>query len=62
MCHLKVAKLPVVIIALGIVAKTAPNYVSQIPGAPPLTEILKITLMGTAFILRKVLSMNFFSV
>ena len=57
MWHLKTTTLPVVIDALGIVAKTAPNYVSQIPGAPTLTELQKITLMGTAHILRQVLSM-----
>ena len=57
MWRLKTTTLPVVIGALGIVAKTAPNYVSQTPGALPLTELQKITLMGTAHILRKVLSM-----
>ena len=31
--------LPVVIGASGVVAKTVPNYVSQIPGSPPLTSI-----------------------
>ena len=53
--HLNTTTLLVVIGALGMVAKTAPNYVSQIPGAPPLTELQKIVLMGTAHILRKVL-------
>ena len=54
----KTATVPVVIGALGMVAKTAPNYVSQIPGAPSLTERQKITLMGTTgHIQRKVLSM-----
>ena len=57
MWHLKAKTLPLVIGALGIVAKTAPNYFSEIPGAPYLTELQKITLMGTAHILRKVLSM-----
>ena len=45
--HLKTTALPAAIAALGMVAKTAPNYVSQIPGAPSLTELPKITLMGT---------------
>ena len=49
--------LPVVIGASGVVAKTVPNYVSQIPGSPPLTELQYITLMCTAHTLRKVLSM-----
>ena len=39
MWHFKTTTLPAVIGALGIVAKTAPNYVSQIPGAPSLTEL-----------------------
>ena len=43
--------LPVAIGALGMVAKTASNYVSQIPGDPSLTELQKITLMGTAHIM-----------
>ena len=33
MWHLKTITLPLVIGALVMVAKTAPNYVSQIPGA-----------------------------
>ena len=57
MWHLKTTALSVVIGTLGIVAKTAPNYVSQIPGALSLTEFQKITLMSTAHILREVLSM-----
>ena len=55
--HLKTTTLPVAIGALGMMAKTAPNYVSQIPGAPSLTELQNITRMGIAHILRKVLSM-----
>ena len=41
MWHLKTSTLPIVISAWGIVAKAAPNYVSQIPGAPSLTELQK---------------------
>ena len=55
MWHLKTTALSVVIGALGIVAKTAANYVSQIPGALSLTEFQKITLMSTAHILQEVL-------
>lgn len=36
--------------------KTAPNYVSQIPGALPVMEFQKITPVGTAHVLQKVLS------
>ena len=57
MWHLKTTTLPVVFGTLGMVAKTVPNYVSQIPGALSLTELQKITLMSTAHILQKVLSM-----
>ena len=39
MLHLKTTTLPVVTGALSMVTKTAPNYVSQIPGAPSLTEL-----------------------
>ena len=38
--------LPVVIGPLVMVAKTAPNYVSQIPGALPLTELQKNNTHG----------------
>ena len=57
MWHLKTTTMPVVISALGMVAKTAPNYVSQIPGAPFLIELPKMTLMRNVLILRKLLSM-----
>ena len=56
MWHLKTTALPVVVGALGMVLKTVPNYISQIPGAPYLTKLQKITPMGTAHILPKVLS------
>ena len=56
MWHLNTATLPLVIGALGMVAKTALNYTLQIHGAPSLTELQKITLMGTTDILQKVLS------
>ena len=56
--HLKITTLPVVTGALSMVAKPAPNYVSQIPRAPSLTELQKTTLMGTAHILPKVLSIT----
>ena len=56
MLHLKTTALPVVLGALGIVAKTTPNYVSQIPGALSLTEFQKIILlMDTTQILRQLI-------
>ena len=57
MWNRKRTTLPIVIGALGMVANTAPNYVSQISGAPALTGFQNITLTGTAHVLRKVLSM-----
>ena len=39
MWHLKTTTLSVVIDALGMVAKTAPNHVLQIHGTPSLTEL-----------------------
>ena len=42
MWHLKTTTLPVVIVALGMVAKTAPNYVSRISGVQSLTELQKV--------------------
>ena len=53
MWHLKTTIIHVVIGALGLKKKGADNYLSQIPGTPTLAEIQKITLMGTARILRK---------
>ena len=46
---LKTAALPVIICALVMMAKTAPNYVLQIPAVLSLTK-LENKLMGTAFI------------
>ena len=57
MWHVKTTALLLVIGALGMVVKIVSNYISQIPGAPYLTELQNITLMGTAHILPKVLSM-----
>ena len=39
MWHLKTTTLPVIIGVLGMVAKTATNYLLQISRAPPLTEL-----------------------
>ena len=59
MWHLKTTTLPVVVGALDMVAKTAPIYVLQIPGALPLTELQNITPMDTTHILRKVFNNKF---
>ena len=57
MWKLKTSIIPVVIGALGAIKKETQNFLDLIPGIPILTELQKITLMGTARILRKVLSM-----
>ena len=57
MWHLKTAIIPVVIGAFGLIKKGTDNYLAHIPGTPTLAEIQKITLMGTARILRKTLNM-----
>ena len=51
MWQLKTTILSEVIDALGMIAKTIPNHVSQIPGASSLTELQKITLMGISTVL-----------
>ena len=55
--ELKTTVIPVVIGALGLIARDASGFVDMIPGKPDLAELQKITLMSTAHILRKFLSM-----
>ena len=49
---------PVVIGALDIVKEGLDKYVERIPGSINITELQKITVLGTAHILRKVLSIK----
>uniref|UniRef100_A0A0L8HZU7 Uncharacterized protein n=1 Tax=Octopus bimaculoides TaxID=37653 RepID=A0A0L8HZU7_OCTBM len=58
MWNLKTKTIPVVIGALGMIAKWADCYLAQIPGNPKMAEIQKIVLTGTAHILRKILPMQ----
>ena len=44
--------------ALGLVKKGLGKYVAKIPGNVNIEELPKISLLGTAHILRKVLSTN----
>ena len=55
---LKAKTVPVVIGALGTVNKNTPKYLKEIPGNIHLTEVQKHTILGTAYILRKALSIN----
>ena len=56
MWHLKSILTPVVVGALGIVKKGTNKYLQQIPGTLSLTEIQKIEVTSTAYILTKSLS------
>ena len=50
--------LPVVIGNLRIIRKTDDKWIKQLPGTPHLEMLQTITLLGTAHILRKVLSIK----
>ena len=50
--------IPVVIGTLGVIKKGLEKYVDKIPGTVSIDELQKITLLGTARILRKVLSIK----
>jgi hypothetical protein len=47
--------IPVIIWATGTISKSFRKYVSNIPGKHEVKELRKTALLGTAFILRKVL-------
>ena len=53
---MKATTLPVVIGALGAIKKGMRSIIEKIPGKIIIEELQKITLVGTAHILRKVLS------
>jgi len=48
--------IPAVIGALGVVQKGQEKYIDKIPGTVSINELQKVTSLGTAHILRKVLS------
>ena len=50
--------MPVVIGALGVIKKGLEKYVDKIPGTVSIHELQKITLLGTAHILRRALSIK----
>ena len=56
--HVKTKTIPVIIGALGVVNKNTLKYIKEIPGKIDIAELQKITLLGTATILRKALSLN----
>jgi hypothetical protein len=58
MWGMKTCVIPVIIGALGLVKKGLENYTNKIPGNIQLEELQKIALLGTAHILRRVLSIK----
>ena len=55
---MKTQIVPVVIVALEVVKKGIEKQIHKIPGSINVTELQKIALLGSAHILRKVLSMR----
>ncbi|XP_077969924.1 uncharacterized protein LOC144424459 [Styela clava] len=58
MWGLKTSTIPVVVGALGLIGKEFEKYVQHIPGNINAEQLQKTVLLGTAHILRKVLSIN----
>ena len=54
----KVKTIPIVIGALGVINKSLKKYIKEVPGQISINELQKTTLLGTARILRKALSLN----
>ena len=53
---IKTKVIPVIIGATGTISKSFRKYVSNIPGNHEVKELQKTTILGTAHILRKVLT------
>lgn len=56
--NVKTKTIPIIIGALGVINKSLPKYLKEIPGNIAKEELQKIALLGTARILRKALSLN----
>ena len=56
MWKVKSRVIPVIIGATGIISKSLIKYVSNIPGNHELKQLQKTAILGTAHILRKVLT------
>ena len=56
MWNVKPKVIPVIIGATGTISKSFRKYVSNIPGNHEVKELQKTTILGTARILRKVLT------
>jgi len=55
MWNVKAKVIPVIIGATGTISKSLKKYMSNIPGKHEVKELQKTAILGTAFILRKVL-------
>jgi len=55
MWNVKTKVIPVIIGATGAFSKSLRKYVSNIPGKHEVKELQKTAILGTAYILRKVL-------
>jgi hypothetical protein len=56
MWNVKIKVFPIIICATGTISKSFRKYVSNIPGNYEVKKLQKIALLGTAHILRKVLT------
>jgi len=56
MWNVKTKVIPVIMGATGTISKAFRKYVSNIPGNHEVKEVQKIAILGTAHILRKVLT------
>jgi hypothetical protein len=56
MWNVKARVIPVIIGATGVISKSFRKYVSSIPGNHEVREVQKTPILGTAHILRKVLT------
>ena len=54
--NVKKRVIPVIIVAIGTISKSFRKYVSNIPGNHEVKELQKTAILGTAHILRKVLT------
>jgi hypothetical protein len=55
MCNVTARVIPVVIGATGTISKSLRQYVSDIPGKNEIKEVQKSAVLGTTYILQKVL-------
>lgn len=58
MWEMRTAVIPVVIGALGLIKKGQDKHIAKIPGRVEISELQKAVLLGTAHIIRKILSTN----